>query len=424
VYALFARLERYVFPALVALALWAAVLVAVPAAAQAQVAQAPEKATSNKANTLAATEQHFVVVDPGDTLWSISAEVLRPNAAPRRIAAGAERIYALNRGQIGPDPNLIFAGQRLSVPPALSGPPVPEPSTSGRSAGTQPAAREAAKEASAGVQAGRQAKHETLGAQRQAAAEVRGEDGVSPEAASKPAPLPDAAQAAPVPEARQNVAEEPPRPAGESFSFVGEARAAVAGAASAIASAIVGAFSSAEGHEGYTWSELLGAALLAVSSVAFVLTFVLAFALVLAPKRARRSQQEDWWRVVHANSRAYERASFASSDEGLENGGSDAHAGTNGAHTNGAHTNGANGNVPMGMILAAKRKRARLRRRGRPRSPARHVRRGLTHGAYSPKIRLLLRGASGIRSRRLASRASASRGRSTAAPSGTGVRGR
>jgi hypothetical protein len=383
VYALFARLERYVFVALATLALWAAVLVAVPAVAQAQ-----EKATSNEADTLAAAEQHVVVVDPGDTLWSISAEVLRPNAAPWRVARGVERIYALNREQIGPDPNVLFPGQRLSVPPARK-------------------AAEAASDeaASGGDRAGRQTKHETLGAPRQAAAEVRGEDGVAPDAASKPAPLPDAAQAAPLPATRQNVAEEPPSSPGE--SFIGKARAAVAGAASAI----VGLFPSGEGYEGYTWRELLGAALLAVSSVAFVLTLLLAFALVAGPERARRSQQEEWWREVHAKSRAYERASFASSDEGLENGRSGAHARTNGAHTN--------GNVPVGMILAAERKRARLRRRGRRRSPERFVRRGLAHGAYAPGIRHLLQGASGNGFRR-----PASRGRSTAAPRQTGVRGR
>jgi hypothetical protein len=351
VYALFARLERYVFAALVALALWAAVLVAAPAAAQAQAAQAqaaqaqaaqaPEKATSNNADTLAATERHFVVVDPGDTLWSISAEVLRPNATPRQIAAGAERIHALNREQIGPDPNLIFAGQRLSVPPLG-----PEPPTSGRSAGTQPPARKADEAASGSDPAGRQAKHETLGAPSQAAA-------------PKPAPLPDAAQAAPAAGAGPPAAEEPPRSPGE--SFVGEASAAVAGAASALA----GLFPSAVGHEGHAWRELLGAALLAVSSVAFVLTLLLAFALaVAAPKRARRSQQGEWWREVRANGRAYEgayeHASFdLSPDEELVNGTTGAHAHANGnANGNGAHAhangnaNGAhahaNGNVPVG----------------------------------------------------------------------------
>jgi hypothetical protein len=403
---LFTRLERYVFAVLATLALWAAVVVAVPAVAQAQVAQAP----NNKANTLAAAEQPVVVVDPGDTLWSISSKELGPDAAPWRVARGVERIYRLNREQIGPDPNVLFPGQRLSVPPALSGTPqasepsTSEPSASGRSAGTEPPARKAAKAASAGDQAGRQAKRGPVAASRQAAA-------------SKPAPLPDAAQAAPVPAARQPAAEEPPRSPGESFSFVGEARAAVADATSAL----VGLFPSDESNEGYTWRELLGAALLAVSSVAFVLAFVLAFTLAVAPKRAKRSQQEDWWREVHANGRAYERAyeltSLASSpDDGLENGTTGAHARTNGTHTN--------GNAPVRTILAAKRKRGRLRRhgrlrRGRPRSPARHVRRGLAHGTYAPGIRRLLRDASGNGSRR-----PASRGRLTAAPRRTGVRGR
>ena len=272
-YALFTRLERYVFAALVTLALWAAVLVAVPAVAQAQVAKAQEKAP-NKTNTQVA-EQHVVVVDPGDTLWSISTEELRPNAAPWRVARGVERIYALNRDQIGPDSSLIFPGQRLLVPSSGS-----EPSASRRSADSEPPARKAAEAASAGGQAGRQARHETLGAPRQTAAEIRGEDRMVPEAASKPAPLPDAARAAPVPAARQNTAEAPPRSPGE--SFVDKARTVVADATSAL----VKLFPSGEGN---TWRELLGAALLAVLSVALVLTFVLTFALLLAPERTRRS---------------------------------------------------------------------------------------------------------------------------------------
>ena len=399
---MFTRLERYVFAALVTLALWAAVLVAVPAVAQAQVAQAQEKAPNNKANTQVA-EQRVVVVDPGDTLWSISTEELRPNATSQQIAAGAERIYALNRKQIGPDPSLIFPGQRLLVPSSGS-----EPSASRRSADSEPPARKDAEAASAGDQPGRQAKHETLGAPRQTAAEVRGEDRMAPEAASKRAPLPDAARAVPVPAVRQNTAEEPPRSPGE--SFVGEARTAVASAASAL----VGLFPSGEGYEDHTWRELLGAALLAVSSVVLVLTH----ALLLASERTRRSLQEAWRREVYAKARAYERASFnPSPDDALENGTTGAHAHVN---ANGAH---ANGKAPLGMILATERKRRRLRRRGRPRTPTRHVSRGLAHGAYGPGIRHLLRRTSGTRSG-TRPRRPASHGRLTAAPSPTGVRGR
>ena len=401
---MFTRLERYVFAALVTLALWAAVPVAMPAVVQAQVAQAQEKAPNNKTNTQVA-EQRVVVVDPGDTLWAISTEELRPNATPQQIAAGAERIYALNRKQIGPEPSLIFPGQRLLVPSSGS-----EPSASRRSAATEPLARKAAEAASADGQAGRQAKHETLGAPRRTAAEDRGEDRMAPEAASKRAPLPDAARAVPVPAVRQNTAEEPPRLPGE--SFVDKARTAVADATSAL----VGLFPSGEGYEDHTWRELLGAALLAVSSVAFVLTFVLTFALLLAPERTRRSLQEAWWREVYAKARAYELASFdPSPDDALENGTTGAHA-----HANGAH---ANGNVPLGIILATERKRGRLRRRGRPRIPARHVSRGLAHGAYSPGIRHLLRRASGTGSR-TRPRRPVSHGRLTAAPSPRGVRGR
>ena len=62
-------------------------------------------------------ETHLVV--PGDTLWSIAQEHLGQNAAPQQVANEVERIYELNRDQIGDDPNLIFAGQQLFlVPPA------------------------------------------------------------------------------------------------------------------------------------------------------------------------------------------------------------------------------------------------------------------------------------------------------------------
>jgi hypothetical protein len=157
---------------------------------------------------------------------------------------------------------------------------------------------------------------------------------------------------------------------------------------------------------------LLRWALLALSAT--VLTFVLA-ALVGAPERAERARRERWWREVQANKRTYERATFDPSlEEGPENGKTGARA-----HANGSYANGAYADVPVERIRAAERKRGRLRRRGRPRRPARHVRRGLAHGAYAPGIRHLLRDASGNGSRR-----PASRGRFTAGPSRTGVRGR
>jgi hypothetical protein len=94
----------------VTLVVAAAVVLAVfPAAAEAQ--------TGTQAEDRSAPS---VVVRPGDSLWSISEERLGPNATPQRVARGAQRIHALNRERIGADPDLIFAGQELSLPPALS----------------------------------------------------------------------------------------------------------------------------------------------------------------------------------------------------------------------------------------------------------------------------------------------------------------
>ena len=82
-----------------------ALLAVVPAVAQAQEGQGGAAPAS-------------AVVKPGDTLWSISEERLGPSASPQQIAREVERIYVLNRDQIGSDPNLIFPGQELSLPAA------------------------------------------------------------------------------------------------------------------------------------------------------------------------------------------------------------------------------------------------------------------------------------------------------------------
>jgi LysM repeat protein len=60
-----------------------------------------------------------LVVEPGNSLWSISEEHIGPGATPGQIAYEVERTFELNRDQIGEDPNLIFPGQELVlVPPA------------------------------------------------------------------------------------------------------------------------------------------------------------------------------------------------------------------------------------------------------------------------------------------------------------------
>jgi len=57
-----------------------------------------------------------VVVLRGDSLWTIAARHLGPNATEAEIAAEWPRWWAANRDVIGADPNVIFPGQRLQPP--------------------------------------------------------------------------------------------------------------------------------------------------------------------------------------------------------------------------------------------------------------------------------------------------------------------
>ena len=72
-------------------------------------------------------------VRPGDTLWSISEQRLQPNPTPEQIMNEVERIYELNRSQIGDNPNLIFAGQQFLLPALYreTAPAAPVPSGGG-----------------------------------------------------------------------------------------------------------------------------------------------------------------------------------------------------------------------------------------------------------------------------------------------------
>lgn len=61
-----------------------------------------------------------VVVQPGDTMWSIAARRLGPNASGSAITAAWHAWYAANRSVIGSNPSLIQPGQRLTAPVAES----------------------------------------------------------------------------------------------------------------------------------------------------------------------------------------------------------------------------------------------------------------------------------------------------------------
>jgi hypothetical protein len=57
-----------------------------------------------------------VTVRRGDTLWAIAAAHLAPHAGPRAIATAWPRWWSANRHVVGPDPDLLHPGQRLTAP--------------------------------------------------------------------------------------------------------------------------------------------------------------------------------------------------------------------------------------------------------------------------------------------------------------------
>ncbi|ARD42208.1 LysM peptidoglycan-binding domain-containing protein [Actinomyces gaoshouyii] len=67
-------------------------------------------------------EEAALVVEPGQSLWSISAARLGPRASAADIARAWPRLYRANEGTIGSEPGLIRPGQRLTVPEDLAPP--------------------------------------------------------------------------------------------------------------------------------------------------------------------------------------------------------------------------------------------------------------------------------------------------------------
>ena len=90
------------------------------------VANAQEQEVDTSSSSLVVAEgsqpayepiQSVVVVNPGDTLWSISQQRLHPNATPQEIINEVGKIHELNRSRIRDDPNLLLVGQELLLPP-------------------------------------------------------------------------------------------------------------------------------------------------------------------------------------------------------------------------------------------------------------------------------------------------------------------
>ncbi|WP_286689693.1 LysM domain-containing protein [Aeromicrobium sp. REDSEA-S38_B2] len=57
-----------------------------------------------------------VVVAPGDSLWSIAASRSGPRASVADVATSTEQWHQENREVVGPDPDLLQPGQRLTAP--------------------------------------------------------------------------------------------------------------------------------------------------------------------------------------------------------------------------------------------------------------------------------------------------------------------
>jgi hypothetical protein len=197
---LFARLKVYIYWPMAVLALSLVVLAVWPAMAQAQGMAATKDAQG--------TER--VVVGPGDSLWLISEERLGPNATPQQVANGVERIYALNRNRIGGDPNLLFPGQELLLPP-VGETSVSEPSRAEPSTRAAPA-REANEPAEASATDRVAKSGTTRQASRTPVREVDRKDG--------PETLPEEVAGAPVPDVRSLASNDPPRSWAESVAEV------------------------------------------------------------------------------------------------------------------------------------------------------------------------------------------------------------
>ena len=86
------------------------------AAVLAQAEPAPAASTISSERDRAARSDHFHVVLPGESLWSIARDLLGRDASPARIAREVNRLWELNKRRIGTgDPDLLMSGTRLRL---------------------------------------------------------------------------------------------------------------------------------------------------------------------------------------------------------------------------------------------------------------------------------------------------------------------
>jgi hypothetical protein len=365
------RLERYVYLTLVTLALCATILLASPAAAEAKeggaaatqeeeeaaaAAQASNRGAEATPTTQTPAPTHTVVVRPGDSLWSISEEHLGPKATPQQITSVVERIYALNRERIGADPDLIFSGQVLTLPPV------------GESSMNQPLAAVPPARGAAG------------------AADV-GESGEAPGPASERATLPELAAAQPVPTARSLTSDDAP---GSSVaSFPRTARSVLSSATAALVASLP--------EDGDAKRQLIGWVLLALS---FTTACVLAFLAAREwwRRRAKRSMGEllgeEVYRTNYALFDPLSRDTTTTEEASRSVPGAPATAAIgqpSSAPADGTLTEGNLRAGSTGTFASARRKRRRRKSVRRRSERARPLREGLAAGAHNPNVRRHLR---------------------------------
>jgi DNA-binding CsgD family transcriptional regulator len=355
-----AILNRYIYAPMAALALWAVLLALSPDVAKAQGTDPVKDAQGT---------EHVVVVVPGDTLWSISSEQLGPNATPQQIAIAGERIYALNRDQIGGDPNRIFAGQKLSLPP------IGEPSTA--EASTRATSAQEASEPAEAPPSERAAKSSTNRASKTPVVNAASKSMKAPDSGAEPASLPDAAAPAPVPAVRSLASKHSPR--SPVVSFASSARSAV----SAVESAIVGTFP----DDNQSRRKLLG-----LSIVAFSLLIAALMAGKL-PMRRNIGSSEAWgipkgyyggYARYHTYPQSYDPPELTQKSASTATGPSpDLAPSSDGTTTAGNDL----GRVKVVGIAPGKRQR---RRHERTPIPKRLPRKGLATEAHNPKVRRAL----------------------------------
>ena len=76
----------------------------------------PDRGTTTEPTPVSTGGHHVVKV--GESLWTIAADALAPEATPAQVASTSAAWYDANRSTIGPNPDLILAGQQLTAPDA------------------------------------------------------------------------------------------------------------------------------------------------------------------------------------------------------------------------------------------------------------------------------------------------------------------